>query len=102
MSSAEATAWFVKILFLLKDVCFHLQLIAELICFYTPFVFDVSSIPYLFSAPSSPSLGRTMEKNEADHFSEAQQPPLEGKKRLTHGMKLRNRGHLCVRADSGG
>lgn len=36
--SAEATAWFVKILFLLKDVCFHLQLIAELICFSTPFV----------------------------------------------------------------
>lgn len=43
-----------------------------------------------------------MKKKEANHFSEAQQPPLDGKKWLTHGMKLRNQGHLCVQADSGG
>lgn len=70
--------------------------------FYPIYVLD-ASIPHSFSAPSSPSLERNVgKKKEVDHFSEAQQPPLDGKKRLTHGMKLRDRGHLCVRADSGG
>lgn len=87
---------------MVKGHCFHLQLTSEPVCFSTPFMSFIPLFQIHFFTPSSPGPELKIGKKEAGHFSEAQQPPLEGKKRLTHGMKLRNGGPLSGPAESGG